>query len=60
MNRYTNSARAIRLTIIVSIEALEFSAPMRVEFAGGEEQRDDRNENEIVHDETLPPYSSRA
>jgi hypothetical protein len=33
----------------------EFAAPMGVEFARGEEQRDDRDENEIVHGKTLPP-----
>jgi hypothetical protein len=33
---------------------------MGVEFARGEKQRDDGDENEIVHDETLPPDVGRA
>jgi hypothetical protein len=33
---------------------------MRIEFAHGEEQRDDRDENEIVHGETLPLDLRRA
>ena len=32
----------------------ETAAPMGVEFARSEEQRDDGDENEIVHVETLP------
>jgi len=37
----------------------EFAAPMGVAFARGEEKRNDRDENKIVHVETLPPDFSR-